>query len=345
MKSSMKICLIITLFVLAGCTGTSSGNPIGGVMKSDDSGRTFEPRVFVDEQTSLASSNVLSMAVDPSNNGVIYAGTDRNDLFKSINGAESWQQVVTGLSNIRGVAIDPFSAQTIYVSGLYNGRGSVVKSYDGGQTWERIYPEPSDGTNVTALLVSPRNGDEVYIGTSGGTIARTKNGGQTWENLYMAHNNIDAVVIDSSNAIYVLVGGSSVYVSRDDGATFEDVQKLERESMAEFYSGRLYSLTTSPSQPGVVIVGTDRGVFRSENYGQTWTAVDVIASTIGIPIHAIAVSPHDTNNVVYAAAKAVYTSVPNGWAITDTTSNRSVSVITHDPVDPQTVYIGLRNVR
>ena len=336
---------MIMLVALSGCFQSDSGSPIGGVMKSIDEGRDFESKVYIDENTSLARSNVLSMAIDPSNNNVVYAGTGSNDLYKSEDGAETWSQLLTALTNIKGVAINPFNTQTVYVSGLYQGRGSVVKTVDGGESWERIYPEPTDGTNVTSLVVSPKNGDEVYIGTSGGTIARTRDAGQTWENLYDADSSVDVLAIDNidTNTLYALIGGSEVYKSRDNGKTFISVEDIERESYDDLYEGSLYSMTTSPAAAGVVVLGTDEGVFRSDDYGQTWKGVDVIASTIGIPIHAVAISPHDAKKLVYAAAKAVYTSVPDGWAITDTTSNRVVSVIEHDPVDKNIVYIGLKN--
>jgi photosystem II stability/assembly factor-like uncharacterized protein len=231
------------------------------------------------------------------------------------------------------------------MSGMYQKRGSVVRSIDGGIEWQRIYVEPQDGTNITAMVVSPVNGDMIYIGTSGGTIARTLNAGESWENLYHADKSINELLIDAGdiNTLYALVDGYDIVKSRDDGMTFESVRDMERDfETQKLYEGTLYSMTVSPSVSGVVIVGTDQGVFRSNDYGQSWIAVDVIASTIGIPIHAIEINPHDANQLVYAAAKAVYTSVEDSWAITDTTSNRTVDVIAHDPVNSDIVYLGLK---
>lgn len=63
---------------------------------------------------------------------------------------------------------------------------------------------------------------------------------------------------------------------------------MEREvENEESYEGSLYSMAVSPSTSGVIVTGTDKGVFRSNDYGKSWIPVDVIASTIGIPIHAI----------------------------------------------------------
>ncbi len=337
--------LFLTVGVLAGCVNGGSGSPTGGVFKSVDGGRLFEPRNTIDEDHTIAHSDVLSIAVDPSDNNKVYIGTKKDDFFVSTDGAQTWSKGSAQLKGIQNIVINPFNTQTIYMSGMYEGRGSVVRSVDGGTEWERVYVEPIDGTNITSMTVSPVNGDMIYIGTSGGTIARTLNAGESWENLYHAEKSVNELLIDAGdiNTLYALIDGYDVVKSRDDGATFESIRDMERDYETEkLYEGTLYSMTVSPSVSGVVIVGTDSGVFRSDNYGQSWTPVDVIASTIGIPIHAIEINPHNANQLVYAAAKAVYTSVDDGWAITDTTSNRVVDVIAHDPVDSDVVYLGLR---
>jgi photosystem II stability/assembly factor-like uncharacterized protein len=345
MRYFLMTILIAGIMMLFGCTLGGSSSTTGGVMKSVDAGKTFESRVTIDEKNSLARTNVLSMAIDPVNNSTVYIGTDRSGVYVSMDGALSWKQIDVGLSDITNVAISPINTQRIYVSGMYNGRGSVILTDDGGVNWRRVYVEPEDGTNITSMITSLTNGNIVYIGTSGGTIARTGNGGESWENLYHANSIINDLLIDASdlNTLYALVSNDDIVRTRDGGTTFESIGDLKRVRDVEgVYDGNLFSIAVSPAVSGVIFVGTDQGVFRSADYGLSWTSVDVIASTIGIPIHAIKVSPHDPNQLVYAAAKAVYTSVPGGWAITDTTSERVVDVIRHDPIDPNVVYIGLR---
>jgi len=340
--------IFLTVGVLGGCVNGGSGNSTGGVLKSADEGRSFESRNTIDEDKTIGHSDVLSIAIDPSDNNTIYIGTAKDDFFVSADGADTWTKGASQLKNIQNIVVNPFNTQTIYMSGMYDGRGGVVRSVDGGVEWKRIYVEPQDGTNITSMTISPVNGNMIYIGTSGGTIARTLDGGDSWENLYHAEKSIDELLIDSGdiNTLYALVDGYDIVKSRDDGVTFESVRDMERDDETEkLYEGTLFSMTVSPSVSGVVIVGTDQGVFRSDDYGQSWTPVDVIASTIGIPIHAIEINPHDANQLVYAAAKAVYTSVNDSWAITDTTSNRIVDVIVHDPVNANVVYLGLKKAQ
>jgi len=348
MKYFLMTIFFLVASVLSGCEGSSSGNSTGGVLKSVDGGRSFESRITIDEKSTIRRSDVLSIAVDPSDNNTVYIGTARNDFFFSNDGAQTWVKGSVQLTDIQNIVINPFNTQTIYMSGMHEGRGSVVRSVDGGTEWKRVYVEPQDGTNITALVVSPIDGDMIYIGTSGGTIARTLNGGESWENLYHAEASVNELLIDAGdiNTLYALIDGQDIVKSRDNGVTFESIRDMERENETEkLYEGNLYSMTVSPSVSGVIIVGTDQGVFRSNDYGKTWNSVDVIASTIGIPIHAIEINPHDAGQLVYAAAKAVYTSVADSWAITDTTSNRTVDVIAHDPVDSEIIYLGLKKVK
>ncbi len=334
--------------VLGGCVGSSSsGASIGGVMKSSDGGRTFTPHNAIDAKRTIARNNVSAMAIDPQKSTTVYIGTTTADVFVSRDGAATWTSLPCGLTAIRSILIDPYNTQTLYVSGMYEGRGSVVRSDDGGQQWRRIYVEPTDGTNISAMVMSPHSAQVVFIGTSGGTIARTDNGGTTWQNVYYAKNRISDLAINPQNlaAIYALVGTTDVVVSYDNGGTFASVNSMERDSASQKkYTGTLYSMTVDPAVPNSIIVGTNSGVFRSADNGVSWQAVDVIASTIGVPIYALAISPHN-GQLVYAAAKAVYTSVGSEWAITDTTSAYTVDTIVHDPTDPSVVYLGMQKVK
>ena len=334
--------------VVSGCVGTSSSSPsIGGVMKSEDAGRTFTPHNTIDAKRSIARYNVSAMAIDPHSSTTVYSGTASADLFVSRDGAATWTLLPCGLTAIRSILVDARNPQILYVSGMYDGRGSVVRSDDGGQQWRRIYVEPTDGTNISAMVMDPHNTQVVYIGTSGGTIARTDNGGTTWKNIYDAGDRMNALALNPQNVatVYALVGTTDVVVSSDNGSTFSSVNGMSRDSATQKkYTGTLHSMTVDPAAANSIIVGTNNGIFRSYDNGLSWEAVDVIASTVGVPIYAIAISPHD-GQLVYAAAKAVYTSVGSEWAITDTTSAYTVGTILHDPFNPRVVYLGMQKVK
>lgn len=336
--------MVACILIVGGCTGQGSGNAVSGVLRSDDGGRTFEPYNRIDDTHTLERADIHALAISPHDNGTIYAGTSNDGLFKSVDGAQTWLLLNTGLVNIGDVAFSVQDADTVYVGGMYNGRGSVIRTKDGGENWERVYVEPQDGTNITAVTISPFAPRTIFIGTSGGTIARTDDQGMTWQNVHKASNVIEDIHIgtNESHVIYALAGSEGVIVSRDNGVLFENVNYMRRDTNVQnMYQGTAYSIAIDPRQVGTVVIGTNQGIYRSRDYGLSWESVDVIASTVGLPVYAVAVSPHN-GQLVYAVAKAVYTGIADGWSITDTTSAYAVDVIVHDPVDSNRVFLGLR---
>lgn len=349
--NKLKITTILaSILILTGCLGgdpPESGSAIGGVMRSDDSGKSFISKSQITEKTSLIKTSVLSMEIDPSNGSTLYAGTQQNGLFASDDNGEVWRSLNFPLTNIRKIIVNPQNTNNIYASGMLNGRGTIYRTDDRGGSFQQVYVEPRDGTNITALAIHPSNPDIIYAGISTGLLIRTSDGGSTWEDLYTFGGfSILEILFDAedSDTIYVLNASNGVYKSRDGSITFESILSLERDEDQKVYEGNVYSLAVNPLISGSVMVGTDNGIFQSKDYGRSWEEVDTIASVRGIPIYALAINPHNTDQVVFAAAKAVYTKIGNSWAVTDTTSNRAVNVIKLNPVKSGIVYLGLMSL-
>lgn len=74
---------------------------------------------------------VNSLAIDPADSQIVYAGTLGGGVFKTTNGGTSWKPVNTGLANtdIRSLAIDPTDTRIVY-AGAYS--GGVFKTTNGG---------------------------------------------------------------------------------------------------------------------------------------------------------------------------------------------------------------------
>jgi photosystem II stability/assembly factor-like uncharacterized protein len=111
---------------------TSSGTlyaVTGALRKTTDGGGTWTTA------TSGLTGAVRSLAMDPSDPQVLYAGTSGAGVFKSTNGAASWAPANSGLpanGDVLALAVDPAAPQTVYAS---LNVGSVVRrSTDGGAT-------------------------------------------------------------------------------------------------------------------------------------------------------------------------------------------------------------------
>ena len=101
------------------------------VLKSIDGGASFRPKsVGLPVGTSPAFAGYL--LVNPQNPNVLYLGDEANGMFKSIDAAETWFPISSGLDDkeISGLAMDPDSPDTVYVATFNK---SVYKTVTGGR--------------------------------------------------------------------------------------------------------------------------------------------------------------------------------------------------------------------
>ena len=154
-----------------------------------------------------------------------------------------------------------------------------------------------------------------YMGTTGGGVWKTTDMGITWHNVsdgYMKTGSVGAIAVAESNPNVVYVGmgehaprgvmthhGDGVYKSTDAGKTWKH--------MGLDSSQHVSRIVVHPQNPDVVYVaaqgplygpGTQRGVYRSTNGGQSWERVLFVNNGTGC-----AELSMDMNNptVLYAA--------------------------------------------
>lgn len=134
-----------------------------GIFKSIDSGSTWFAA-----NNGLSNSAIWSIAPHPVNTGILYAGNAGGEVFKTLDGGDSWTsvlstQAVSGIYvEVRGILINPYDPDTIFVSIRSVG---VLKSVDGGDNWIDI----SDGLptrQVSGLALDSAN-NTLYVGTTG----------------------------------------------------------------------------------------------------------------------------------------------------------------------------------
>jgi photosystem II stability/assembly factor-like uncharacterized protein len=139
----------------AGIEGCSSNcaNP-AGVFKSTNGATNWSS-----VNSGITDLQVISLAVDPSNGNVLYAGTRLDGVFKSVDAGANWSLVNPGLQSTLfatlhlPLIIDPSNPGTVY-AGTDNG---VFKSTDGGMSWTDAntgFPA-TNPTSVFALTIEP----------------------------------------------------------------------------------------------------------------------------------------------------------------------------------------------
>lgn len=335
--------LFLSLLLLSGCDLSGSGaGASGGVLKTVDGGKTWEPKVKIDNEKNISSEEILSMEINPADTQIIYIGTQKKGIFMTKNGGDSWNQLNFPPTRVYGLAINPQNSQIIYASGVWNKRGKIYKSKDGGEKWEEIYTEPGDGTVVTSLVIGKSNPEVLYAGTSEGMIFKTENGGNAWKNLYKAGGPVTGISFDflNENYLYFLIYEKGILMTKDGGLNLEDLSEKINKSVL---NSSAYSLTADPNNSGVVYVGLDKGIAKGTEFGEKWSALNILESSKKFPIRAIAINPKNSNEIMYSIAKAIYKSGDGGvqWS-TFQLAQGVVSIIKYDILEPSNVYAGLR---
>lgn len=154
------------------------------------------------------------------------------------------------------------------------------------------------GGDVRELVIDPSNPQHLYLGTIDGQIYQSTDGARTWSRLANFNRPsiyIDHIIIDPRDpkTIYVAAhkhkepGG--FFKSTDGGATWRESVELKTEA--------LHSLAQSPSDPNILIVGSNRGVYRSNDSGETWEQLPTSAYPDIRNIESIAVDPRDARAI------------------------------------------------
>ena len=152
------------------------------------------------------TSEILSLAIDPTNDQVLYAG-GATELFKSTYGAQQWQPIGTALAgqSIFALLVDAHAPQKIY-AGATNG---LYQSRDGGAVWQRLGVSLADVT-VSALARHPSNADLLFAGTKLQGLWYSRDKGLTWQ-------QVDVLRDATIYTLLVAIDGQWIFAATDHG--------------------------------------------------------------------------------------------------------------------------------
>jgi photosystem II stability/assembly factor-like uncharacterized protein len=228
-----------------------------------------------------------------------------------------------------------------------NATGNEVRQWEVTGPW---------GGDVRALVPSPANSDEFYLGTADGQIFHTLDGARTWKRLKPGLEkrglSVDSIVIDPKDPKIIYAGVWAV--ARDEeGGVFKSTDGGEHWKLLEGTKKlSVRSLALAPSDSNFLIAGTANddpklnGVFRSIDAGKNWERISPIGDGEIRNIESAAIDPRDTN-VIYVGTWHLPWKTINGGASWKQSGNQIVGMIndsdifgiTIDPKQPNTVYV------
>ena len=339
----------------------------GGVWKTDDYGRTWNP-IFDDAPT----GSIGDLAVSPSNPNVIYVGTGeglhRPDLsvgdgmFKSVDGGKSWEHI--GLNDIQQVSrviVHPTDPDIVYVAGLGHPYGAnemrgVFKSVDGGKTWKKtLYINHNtgaiqvelDANNPQILFANMWEHQEgpwenaSFSGSNSG-FYKSIDGGETWRKIKKGLPSSDnglgrigiAISLSNSKRLYATVDArenGGVYTSEDAGESWKLVS-TERRLWGR--GGDFAEIKVHPKDENTLFVGNVAS-YKSIDGGKTWTSIK--GAPGGDDYHRIWINPVNPEIMLFAADQGAVVTV-NGGNTWSSWYNQPTAQLYHVATDNQFPY-------
>ncbi|MFM8770892.1 MAG: VPS10 domain-containing protein [Candidatus Kapaibacterium sp.] len=232
----------------------------------------------------------------------------------------------------------------------------IYRTTDKGQTWEPFDQGIDDGIHFfTVSQIRVADNDVLYAAVNGLGLLRSDDDGVTWRKLDI---NIPDIVTNArvffdlkkmpDGKLRILLGydgGTKALLLRrsdDGGETFTEVPKSNLPSAISSIFGAYMSPN---SEKFFVLVSYNKGLYRSSNYGTSWTRIDSDPSS-GESDDAFKTMAYDDKGHLYVGRNALSAStksqnavvmkstndgeswsyLTNGWDNRDITNNRVSSI-------------------
>jgi len=287
-----------------------------GVFKSTDGGQTWSPA-----NRGMLDFRITALAVDPRQPQVVYAGSERGDLLKSSDGAQTWTNLSDRIklkqnvgSDVRNILIDP-ATSTVYLLANYTG---VIYSSDGGAKWHPLGTPPGGcspqfnsmaivfGDSPLVFTSTPGNAGDLAGGwryaagqpapVATPTLAPAASGTDKtvllsghWQAALELPRVINMLAISPANPklVFATAGDYSnpggVYKSEDGGLTWQATS----QGLPNKGAGQL--AFAAGSSPGLLAaIGSD--IYASRDNAVTWSKVGSVGSGGGLEVKMFAAS-------------------------------------------------------
>ena len=273
---------------------------------------------------------VFALAVDPSHPDVVYAGTGRGGVSRSLDGGATWEQLPAFFSTFTVLALATHPALPGVVFAGTDVQGAF-KSEDYGDTWTPVGPGMS---RVEDIVIDPSNPLTVYAAGYGG-VFKSIDGGNQWPSVSGGLPSIVfSIAVDPSDSNKVYAGTtSSVYRSIDGGQNFSP----SSSGIVNAPQVSALSVAIDPSAPGTLYAGVANSTYKSIDGAGSWV---LLAGLQGV-VYELRIDPSAPAHVYAGTNFGIKSSADGGgsWT-TGGPANQFIFALAADPSTAGRIYAG-----
>ena len=221
--------------------------------------------------------------------------TAGNRVLKSTNRGEDLQLISPDLT----------TQDTMRIRISTTATGGITRDVTGAETH----------STIVALAESPIQQGLLYAGTDDGNLWMSSNDGQDWENLTGRFPDVPAKTwvsrIEPSHhdvsTFYVSFDNHRendftpyVFVTSNSGSSFASIANNLPTGGPDF----VHVVREDPTNPNLLFVGTDVGVYMSMNRGYTWQKFMTGLPTV--PVHDLEIHPRDRELIAGTHGRSIW---------------------------------------
>ena len=331
------------------------------IYHSADGGTTWQPA-----GNGLPYGDITALAYDALS-GQLYVGlvgggeelTRLQGLFRSSDGGATWQKVELVPSYRRltvkaiGRSADGAALYVGAVEAIKYPHSFVYRSEDNGATWREFQAlefEQAPGSILTDLVLDPQDPQRLYITTYGGLFI-SEDGGQSWREAALPRYS------PAQRTLLVAEPGgerspSRLYLARAEGSGRAISTRFLRSDNGgvtwhdlsdELPPEGAQALALLPGESPILLLATDRGLYRSSDRGEHWEPVDNAREVAGAT--ALLAHPDQAGMVFAATGHGLYVSLdaaehwePAGVGLPP---NSKLQALATSPLRPGIIYAAL----
>ncbi|MCY4465079.1 MAG: glycosyl hydrolase [Chloroflexi bacterium] len=248
---------------------------------------------------------VVAVAGDPQQKQSFYFGACAGGVWKTTDGGLYWRNISDGYfgtAAVGALAVAPSAPQILYagtgestIRGNVSHGDGVYKSSDGGRSWQHVGLRET--RHIGKIAIHPQDPDTLYVAAFGRAfgqsdergVYRSQDGGASWQLvLYKSaragsHDiSLDpqdprilfAAIWQAQRYPHKLDSGGEdcgLWRSLDGGDSWQEISR--RSGLPTGLLGKI-GVAVSPAKSGrvwAVVEAEDGAVFRSDDYGESWT--------------------------------------------------------------------------